>query len=198
MNSLTIKELWEVVNGEGRAFRLEELTELVFNAPHSDQEMALFRALADDRFYFKQKGELYEAREPEKVEQLYLQQEREAEQEREMQEAGAWLAGVWSGEMAPPPENISTLVRLLKDMALFGSEAPEYAKGKALLERAKISSPQAPFELLVKMREWGEDENLFLYRYQISKVFPESVIDEAGKILSLADKDFPFIPRTAI
>ncbi len=195
MTSLTIKELWELVNGEGRAFRLEELTELVFNSPHSDQEMALFRALADDRFFFKQKGELYEAREPEKVEQLYLQQEREAEQEREMQEASAWLAGVWSGEMTPPPQNISTLVRLLKDMAVLGLEAPEYAKGKALLQGAHITSPQAPFELLVRMKEWGEDENLFLYRYQVSKVFPESVIDEAGKILSLADKDLPLFPQ---
>ncbi len=66
MASLAIKELWELVNGEGRGFRLEELAELAFNSPHSDQEMALFRALADDRFYFKQKGELYEAREPER------------------------------------------------------------------------------------------------------------------------------------
>ena len=196
MASLTIKELWELVNGEGRGFRLDELTELVFNSPYSgDQEMALFRALADDRFYFKQKGELYEAREPEKVEQIFLQVEREAEQEREIQEASTWLAGVWSGETTPPPENISALVRLLKEMAILGLDAPEYAKGKALLQRANISSPQAPFELLVKMKEWGEDENLFLHRYQISKVFPENVLDEAGKILSLAAKDLPIHPQ---
>jgi exoribonuclease-2 len=175
---------------------LNELTELVFNSPTSgDQEMALFRALADDRFYFKQKGELYEAREPEKVEQIFLQYEREEEQEREMREAGAWLAGVWSGEMTPPPQNISTLVRLLKDMAVLGLEAPEYAKGKALLQRANIPSPQAPFELLVKMKEWGEDENLFLHRYQISRTFPEKVNDEAGKILALAAKDLPLLPH---
>ncbi len=196
MASLTIKELWELVNGEGRGFRLDELTELVFNSPYSgDQEMALFRALADDRFYFKQKGALYEAREPEKVEQIFLQVEREAEQEREIQEASAWLAGVWSGENPLPPKNISSVVRLLKDMAVLGLEAPDYAKGKNLLQRANISSPQAPFELLVKMKEWGEDENLFLHRYQIFKVFPENVLEEAGKILSLAAKDLPLHPQ---
>ncbi|MDO9210480.1 MAG: ribonuclease catalytic domain-containing protein [Deltaproteobacteria bacterium] len=191
MASLAIKELWELVNDEGRGFRLGELTELVFNPPCSgDQEMALFRALADDRLYFKQKGELYEAREPEKVEQILLQYEREAELERENQEASTWLAGVWAGEMNSPPANKAAIVGLLKEMALFGPEAPEFTKGKTLLQKAGISSPGAPFELLVKMKEWEEDENLFLHRYQISKGFPKNVLEEAEEILSQAAKGF--------
>ena len=196
MASLAIKELWELVNGEGRGFRLSELTELVFNPPFSgDQEMALFRALADDRLYFKQKGELYEPREPEKVEQILLQFEREAELEREIQEAGTWLAGVWVREVNSPPANKAAIVGLLKEMVLFGPEAPEYAKGKALLQKAGIPSPEAPFELLVKMKEWEEDENLFLHRYQISKVFPKNVIEETEKIISQTAKGFPAHPQ---
>ncbi|MFH1757416.1 MAG: ribonuclease catalytic domain-containing protein [Pseudomonadota bacterium] len=196
MASLAIKELWELVNGEGRGFGLSELTELVFNSPFSgDQEMALFRALADDRLYFKQKGELYEPREPEKVEQILLQFEREAELEREIQEASTWLAGVWARGVNSPPANKAAIVGLLKEMALFGPEAPEYAKGKALLQKAGIPSPEAPFELLVKMKEWEEDENLFLHRYQISKVFPKNVLEETEKILSQTAKDFPSHPQ---
>ncbi len=70
-NSLCIKELWELVNNEGREFSLRELVELTFNSPQSEaQELALFRALAEDRIYFKQKGDFYEPRVPEQVDQI--------------------------------------------------------------------------------------------------------------------------------
>jgi len=196
MHAISIKELWEVVCGEGEGFRLRDLTELVFDSrASSDHEMALFRVLADDRVYFKQKGDLYEARDPEKVEQVLLQLEREAEQERELQESGVWLAAVWAGETGPPPESKKGSVALLKEMALFGPEAPEYAKGKALLERARISSPQAPFELLVRLGEWGEDENLLLLQNQISQAFPEKVIEAVEQILAQAEKGIPAHPH---
>jgi exoribonuclease-2 len=157
--------------------------------------MALFRALADDRIYFKQKGDLYEARDPEKVEQVFLQLEREAEQERELREASVWLAAVWAGETGPPPETKTRIVALLKEMALFGPEAPEFAKGKALLQRARISSPQAPFELLVRLGEWGEDENLLLLQHQIPQAFPEKVIGAVEQILAQAGKEIPVHPQ---
>ena len=103
IRAISIKELWEVVCGEGEGFRLRDLTELVFDSrASSDHEMALFRVLADDRVYFKQKGDLYEARDPEKVEQVLLQLEREAEQERET--AGIQrLAGRCMGRRNGPP-----------------------------------------------------------------------------------------------
>jgi exoribonuclease-2 len=196
MRAISIKELWEVVCGEGEGFGLRDLTELVFDSrTSSDHEMALFRVLADDRVYFKQKGDLYEARDPEKVEQVLLQLEREAEQERELRESSVWLAAVWAGETGPPPEGKKRIVDLLKEMALFGPEAPEYAKGKALLERARISSPQAPFELLVRLGEWGEDENLLLLQHQIPQAFPEKVIGAVEQILAQAEKGIPVHPH---
>jgi exoribonuclease-2 len=196
MQAISIKELWEVVCGQGEGFGLRDLTELVFgNQATSDHEMALFRALADDRIYFKQKGDLYEAREPKKVEQVFLQLEREAEQERELQEASIWLAAVRAGEAGTPPESKTRVVALLKEMALFGPEAPEFAKGKALLERARISSPQAPFELLVRLGEWGEDENLLLLQHQIPQTFPEKVIGAVEQILAQSEKEIPVHPQ---
>ncbi len=196
MRAISLKDLWEVVCGEGEGIRLRDLTELVFDSrATSDHEMALFRALADDRIYFKQKGDLYEARDPEKVEQVFLQLEREAEQERELRESSVWLAAVWAGEMGPPPETKTRIVALLKEMALFGPEGPEYARGKALLERARISSPQAPFELLVRLGEWGEDENLLLLQHQIPQAFPEKVIGAVEQILGQAEKGIPGHPQ---
>ena len=196
MESLAVRDLWELVWEERREFSLHELAELVFHPPIPfDQEMALFRALFDDRLYFKQKGGNYEAREPEKVEEVVRQIEREAEQERELRESSQWLARVWAGEAALPFSGKEKVIGLLKDYVLLGAESPDLARVKALLEAAQITSPEAPFLLLVRLGVWAEDENLFLRRHQISQVFPERVIVEAERILTLSSKEIPARPQ---
>jgi len=183
--TLSIQELWQLVWEEKKEFSLRELAGFIFHPPVTfDQEMALLRALFEDRLYFKQKGELYEAREPEKVEEITLQFEREAQQARELQEGSQWLAKIWAGESAAPPSGREEIIRLLKEYILLGSDAPDQAKARALLQAAQISSVHAPFELLVRMGIWGEDENLFLQRHQISQAFPGKVVTEAERILA--------------
>ena len=189
MGSISIQDLWELIWEERREFNLRELAELTFSSEITfDQEMALFRALFEDRLYFKQKGDLYEPREREKVEEIVLQFAREADQARELQDAGQFLARVWAGDPAPPPAKKEEIISLLKELALWGAEAPNHAKGKALLQEAKIPSPGGAFELLVRMGVWGEDENLFLPRHQISQAFPGKVLSEVEEILHQASK----------
>ena len=196
MESLAVRALWDLVWEERREFSLPELAELVFHPPVPfDEEMALFRALFDDRLYFKQKGGSYEAREPEKVEEIARQIEREAEQERELRESSEWLARVWAGEAALPFAGKEKVIGLLKDYVLFGSESPDLTRAKALLEAAQITSSEAPFLLLVRLGVWAEDENLFLHRHQISQVFPERVIVEAERILTFSSKEIPPQPQ---
>ena len=195
VQAVIIKDLWELVYGEEERFSLRDLTELVFDRrASSDHEMALLRALFEDRVYFKQKGDLYEPQPPEKVEETLRQIEREAEEARELQEASAWVAAVWAGNPQPAPRKREEIIALLKEMALFGPEAPQYDKGKTLLQTAKIPSPEAPFELLVRLGEWNEDENLFLHRYQIPQAFPEKVLAEAGQIIDRGSKEIPTHP----
>lgn len=196
MKSLAVRDLWELVWEERREFSLPELAELAFPPPVPfDQEMALFRALFEDRLYFKPKGGTYEPREPEKVEEIVRQIEREAEQERELRECGQWLAGVWSGEAPLPFSGKEKVIGLLKDSVLFGAEAPDPARVKALLQEARITAPEAPFLLLVRLGVWGEDENLFLHRHHISQVFPEKVMAEVERILTLSSKEIPPQPQ---
>jgi exoribonuclease-2 len=196
MESLAVRDLWELVWEERREFSLPELAELVFHPPVPfDQEMALFRALFDDRLYFKQKGGNYEPREPEKVEEIIRQIEREAEQERELRESSQWLARVWAGEAPLPFSGKEKVIGLLKDYALFGADAPDPARVKALLQEAQITTSEAPFLLLVRLGVWGEDENLFLHRHQISQVFPEKVMGEVERILTLSSKEISPQPQ---
>lgn len=193
---VALAELWGVFNLEGRGLPLRELSELVFPPrPSWDQEMAVLRVLFEDRLYFKQKGDLFEPRSPEKVEEIGRQLTRQAEAEREMEEAAAWIAGVWADRPAPPPAKKEAVFSLLKEYALFGAEAPEASKAKDLLERAKIQAPNAAFDLLVRLGEWGEDENLFLLRHRIPQTFGGNVLNEVGEILLTASGSIPLHPQ---
>lgn len=191
-NSLCIKELWELVNNEGREFSLRELVELTFNSPQSEaQELALFRALAEDRIYFKQKGDFYEPRVPEQVDQILQQREIEAQKEQEIQEASFWLAKVWKNEQTEPPAHKEEIIKLLKEIAIWGTEANNYEKGKIICQQAQIPFPEGAWEILVRLGEWEEDENLFLYRYQIPQEFPQQVLAETEKIMAEARVENP-------
>ena len=193
---VALAELWEVLCGEERGFSLREMTELVFPAsPTSDHELAVLRVLFEDRLYFKQKGDLYEPRSPEKVEEIVRQFQRQAEEEREMKDAAVWLAGVFANQPGPPPAKKETILHLLKEYVLFGPEAPEAAKAKALLERAQIQAPAAPFDILVRLGEWSEDENLFLLRHRIPQTFGGNVLNEVGEILVTASGNLPLHPQ---
>jgi exoribonuclease-2 len=195
MQTFSVKELWELVVGEGRGFTPPELAEMVFCPPLSwDQEMALFRALFEDRIYFKQKGDFFEARALEIVDQIFRQIERETEEKRKIQEGSAWLARIMSGEAGIEPATKEEVIALLKEMAIYGAEAPNLEKGKALLQGTGISSPGDSFAILVRLKEWDEDENLFLQRHQISQNFPRPVLEEAEEILAKVSKGIPCQP----
>ena len=194
--TVALNELWEVLCNEARGFSLRELAELVFPPdPSGDHEMAVLRVLFEDRLYFKQKGDLYEPRSPEKMEEINLQFKRQAEEEREMQEAAVWIAGAWANQPAPPPARKEAILHLLKEYALFGAEAPEAPKAKAILERAQIQGPHTPFEILVRLGEWSEDENLFLLRHRIPQTFGGNVLNEVGEILTAASGSIPLHPQ---
>ena len=194
--AVALTELWEVLCGEGRGFSLRELAELVFPPdPSSDHEMAVLRVLFEDHLYFKQKGELYEPRSPEKMEEINLQFKRQAEEERQMKEAAAWLAAVWANQPTAAPAGKEAVLHLLKEYVLFGIEAPEATKTKTILEMAQIQAPNAPFEILVRLGEWSEDENLFLLRHRIPQTFGGKVLNEVGEILAEASRNIPLHPQ---
>jgi exoribonuclease-2 len=182
MSRLSVEELWDLLFEEEEGFDCRQLAELCFSEEiSSDHSSAVLRALLMDRVHFKYKGGLFYANSPERLEQIRLQQEREAQREAELAEGSAWLAAVWRDEPAPEPENKDRYVCRLRDLYLYGGEAATYQQTKKILALADIPIPQGAFHLLVKLGIWKEDENLYLHRYEIQEEFPAEVLDAARR-----------------
>ncbi|MFH1091107.1 MAG: RNB domain-containing ribonuclease, partial [Pseudomonadota bacterium] len=149
----------------------------------SDRAAAARRAVFADGLYFKMRPEAAERHSAQKVEELNLARAREEERERELKEGSQWLAKVWAGELVEDPDCHERVVEILRDMALFGSEAREYKWGLKLLEQAGLGAdPTKPFPLLVKMGEMSSHENLDIIRAEIPVYFSEEILAEAHRL----------------
>ena len=154
-----------------------EMADLWFGQTTPDQVAATGRSLREDRFLFKQKDGLVSPNPPEVVEQLKEQHFRELERQRELEEIAAWLEKVWAGQAAAAGPWKDRVVELLRRMALWGADAPDYAQGKAFLDKARLNPVEAPFRLLVRLGVWQEDEDLDLHRLEVPLEFsPEALV----------------------
>ena len=183
MGRISVEELWDLLHQEEGGFSCYDLAEICFSEEvTSDHTSAVFRALLTDTIHFKLKGELFYANSPEKLEQILLQHERQAQKEKELAEGSQWLGAVWRGEPVAEPSNGERYLRMLKEFCLFGAEASDYQQMKKILAMAQVPVPQGTFPLLVKLGVWDEDENLYLHRFGLKEDFPAEVLDAANKI----------------
>lgn len=173
--AINLTDLWELMSQENEPLAAADMAELWFGGASPDQVAAMGRALHEERFHFKYKDGLWAPNPPEVVEALRDKARREEEARRELAEAALWLKAAWEkGEIADPGWR-ERLLPLLKEMAVLGEEAPDYALGKAYLEKAGLSPGDAPFRLLVGLGVFQEDEFLDLHRLEVpTKFSPEA------------------------
>ncbi len=181
-------ELWELLEGEGEEFDYAYLAELCWPAPvNPDQVAAAMRAVFNDGLYFKMGSDRALRHSAEKVEQILLNRSREEQKEKELSEGGEWLRQAWADAPYDEPESRDKTIQILKEMAVFGQDAPDYKLGQKLLERAGLGTdPWKPFDLLVKLGEYSPHQNLEVIREQISLQFPPQVLAEAEEVISRA------------
>lgn len=181
--SVNTEELWNLLQGEEESFDLHYIAEIAFGEnPTSEQSAAILRALFEDKIHFKFKEGIFKLHTPHQVQQILMKIQRDAEREKDLKEGSSWLRGKWDGIPVEDPPKKDHYLALLRELAIFGSESPQYQKGKQLLKRANLTDPDAPFTLLVKMGELQEDENLLLYRYGISTKWTPEALEEAEGI----------------
>ncbi len=176
--AIDLEEVWELLAQENQALTMAEMTDLWFSGASPDQVAAMGRRLREDRLLFKlREGGLVVPNPPETVEQLQDQQQRELGRRQEMAEVGAWLQAVWEGqELEAQPPWRPRVVELLRRMAVWGAEAPDYDQGKAYLEQTRFHLAGAPFKLLVRLGVFQEDEDLDLHRLEVPREFSPEVL----------------------
>ena len=180
--TIRLEEIWELLTEEGKALTAAEMADLWFGSATPDQLAAMGRALYEDRFLFKHKEGRWLPHPPEVVEHLKEKARREEELRQEIAAAAQYLRDAWEGREIADPAWRARLVQLLRDAAIKGEEAPEYPRLKAYLDQARIPGDQAPFQLLVRLQVFHEDENLDLYRLEVPQDFSPQALQEARRL----------------
>ena len=60
---------------------------------------------------------------------------------------------------------------MLQDYYLFGKEAPRHDLTHKLIKKTQLTGPHDIFHLLVKAGVWDRNENIFLLKYDIQRIF---------------------------
>jgi exoribonuclease-2 len=188
-DAINLEDLWELLAAEDQTVSVAEMADLWFGQTTPDQVAATSRRLREDRFLFRQKDGLVTPNPPEGVEQLREQHFRELERQQELDEISAWLEKVWAGQAAAAGPWQARAVDLLRQMALWGAEAPDYAQGKGFLDKARLNPAEAPFRLLVRLGVWQEDEDLDLHRLEVPLEFSPEALTVARQLVQSQPPD---------
>jgi exoribonuclease-2 len=186
---INLEELWELLASEDQAMSVAEMADLWFGQADADHVAAMGRSLRDDRFLFKLKEGLVVPNPPEAVELLKEQHFRELARRQEQEEIGAWLKAVSEGQAATPGPWKDRVVELLRQMAVRGTEAPDYLEGKAFLDQARLNPAEAPFRLLVRLGVFQEDEDLDLHRLEVPVEFSPGALALARQLAQSSPPD---------
>ena len=128
IETVDIKELWEVLNSEREWIDLATMTEFCFpENPTQDHESAVIRAFFKDRFYFKFNPDRFFPYTEEQVQRIITQQEQAERRRRFIEEAAAWLKNNHSGDLSHSAERFprqAEFVEILKSVYIHKKESP--------------------------------------------------------------------------
>jgi len=167
---------WELLSPDHRLTNPQELAQLIFNQTDPPICYAAHRLLREDRIFFKQKGDYYEPRSPQQVQDIRHQLEKAAQKQEEVstfyskiQQALQGETVTWSGKERHLLEQLEQFV------ILEGQESRAVAELLAHLERPV--TPAGAQELLVALDWWHPHENLALRRSSLPTTFPPDVLE---------------------
>jgi exoribonuclease II len=158
---IDLPTLWEALSDQTELMEPRDLAVQWFGPGTTmEQAVAMTWAVLQESVRFKLKGLHVKIQPREVVEQKLHQIEETARRERHLRESLVWIGG------GSPPEHAAELVAQLKEVALFGSQAPRFAEIRDLLHKLGPADHEASvaFQALVSIGIWDKDENLDLLR----------------------------------
>lgn len=181
---IAIRDLWEVCAAEMRNFGLKELCSLYFGNTYSpDERSGMFRRLNAEKIYFKRIKDDYLPNTEEYVNNLFLQRQREEQRKRIREIVGRDFKSVMERGIKELEPETMAFIPLLEDVGIRKKESPKYREVTEILNEAGIKSINAPFELLVRLGIWSENENIMLREYTIPREYPAECIDYLKRYL---------------
>ncbi len=184
----SLEVAWELLVEEGKAVNCAEMAQLLF----SDQSPPLCYAahclLSEDKIYFKQKGDGYEARPAAMVAEIKHQRLAEESKLREQQEFLAHVQQRLAGEVVEWPDSDRVRFDVLERFILHPENTSRVAQ-EILAAIGRPQTAQSAFDLLVDLGLWSPHENLFLRRSQIPVNFRREVIELAQQCLDSPPPD---------
>lgn len=169
---------WELLAGENQLVTPEDMAEILFSDRSPQFCYAAHCLLSDDKVYFKNKGDGYEARSENQVEEIKHQLEVEQQRQREKSQFLQRLQQALAGETVEWSESDRIRLESLEKFILQPEQKyPAAMDILSLLGRSQ--TPEAAFELLVDLKWWSSHENLFLRRSSYPVQFSKKVLDVA-------------------
>ncbi len=187
MQSIDVRELWQVLNTELEWIDLDTMTTFCFSEDvTSDHESAVIRAFFNNRRYFKFNSDGFYPHSETHVEQL-IAREKEAERRRQLiQDGGEWLrlalADPSRMKAANNGNNAEEFAAILKSYCIFGKDSPTHDVGRAIARACGVESPEKLFPQLVQLGVLDKDENIELLREGIPEDFPDAVLSKASQM----------------
>ncbi len=184
----SLEVAWELLVEEGEPVTPEEMAEVLFSDQSPVACYAAYSLLAEDKIYFKRKGDHFEARSPSQVAEIKHQLEVEKQR---IQEKAAFIDRIkrrLAGESVEWENSDRARFEALEKYVLYPEQEVRLAQ-ETLAELGREQSAEAAFSLLVDLGLWSRHENLFLRRSSYPVQFPQKVLDVAQQYLDSPPDD---------
>ena len=182
LDPTSLEIAWEILVEEGESATPEQMAELLFSEQSPALCYAAHTLLCQDKIYFKKKGDNYEPRSINQVEEIKHQLEVEEQKNREKAEFIAHLQQALAGETVEWTDSDRARLEVIEKAVLEPENNTRLAQ-EILALAGRSSDSSAAFDLLVEIGWWSKNENLFLRRSSYPVNFPKKVLEVAQSCL---------------
>lgn len=203
-----LEEVWQMAcESNEMSLSLRFLTELCFgNLSTDDHEAAFLRAIFQDHLFFKYKNGRIYVHAPEVVKQFQAKKAAESQQELLLQRGAKGLAMILEGKNLDDWPERGYCLNIIGDYYLFDKDAPDFELARLLLKNAGLTTPHAPFDLMVKTGLWSKNENIPLLRFKVPHAFSPEILNlvadfsepNGDDLCATGRKDFRNLPLITI
>ncbi|NJL91430.1 MAG: VacB/RNase II family 3'-5' exoribonuclease [Coleofasciculaceae cyanobacterium SM2_1_6] len=184
----SLEVAWELLVEDGESVSVPGLAQILFSDQSPELCYAAYYLLSEDKLYFKQKADHYEPRSATIVadikHQLTVAEQKQQAEREFFQRINDRLAGqevIWQESDRPRLEALEKWV--------LQPETPVKAAQEILAVLDRPNYPDAAWQLLLDLKWWNPNENLFLRRSQIPVQFSPKVLTVAQQCLDSIPDD---------